>query len=70
MAFSTVFHQVVKLTPRTEFESIVAKHNGDYRVRSMTCWTWYNSLLFGQLTGHDSIRAIGGFVSVRSEASL
>ena len=58
MAISTVFHQVVKLIPRTEFESIVARHNGDYRVRTMNCWTWFNSLLFGQLTGHDSIRAI------------
>ena len=58
MAFSTVFHQVVKLIPRTEFESIVAKYNGDHRVRSLNCWTWFNALLFSQLSGHDSIRAI------------
>jgi putative transposase len=24
----------------------------------MDCWTWFGALLFGQLTGHDSIRAI------------
>ena len=22
------------------------------------CWSWFGALLFGQLTGHDSIRAI------------
>ena len=58
MAFSTVFHQVVKLIPRTEFEAIVDRHGGNYRVRSLDCWTWFNALLFGQLSGHDSIRAI------------
>jgi hypothetical protein len=24
----------------------------------LDCWTWFGALLFGQLTGHDSIRAI------------
>jgi hypothetical protein len=58
MAQSTVFSQVIKLIPRTIFESIVHKHNGDKGLRSLNCWTWFGSLLFGQLTGHDSIRAI------------
>ncbi len=58
MARSTVFSQVIKLIPRTEFESMVARHGGDRRVRSLDCWTWFGSLLFGQMTGHDSIRAI------------
>lgn len=58
MARSTVFSQVIKLIPRTEFESFVAKYDGDARVRSLDCWTWFGSLLFGQMTGHDSIRAI------------
>jgi len=58
MAQSTVFSQVIKLIPRSAFESIVHKHNGDKGLRSLNCWTWFGSLLFGQLTGHDSIRAI------------
>ena len=58
MGQSTVFSQLIKLIPRTEFESIVARHDGDARVRSLNCWTWFGSLLFGQMTGHDSIRAI------------
>ncbi len=58
MAQSSVFSQVIKLVPRTEFQSLVHKHCGDHGIRSLDCWTWFGSLLFGQLTGHDSIRAI------------
>lgn len=58
MAFPTVFSQVIQLIPRTEFEAIVARHNGDARTRSLDCWSWFGALLFGQLSGHDSIRAI------------
>lgn len=58
MSQSTVFSQIIKLIPRAEFQAIVHKHNGDKGLRSLDCWTWFGSLLFGQLTGHDSIRAI------------
>lgn len=58
MASPTVFSQVIQLIPRTEFEAIVARYNGDARTRSLDCWSWFGALLFGQLSGHDSIRAI------------
>lgn len=58
MAFSTVFSQVIQQIPRSEFQSLVHKHGGDTRVRRLDCWTWFGALLFGQLSGHDSIRAI------------
>jgi len=58
MAFPTVFSQICKLVPRSEFESIVSRYSSDRGVRSLDHWTWFGALLFGQLTGHDSIRAI------------
>lgn len=58
MAQPTVFSQLIKLIPRSQFQEFVAKYDGDVRVRSLDCWTWFGSLLFGQMTGHDSIRAI------------
>jgi hypothetical protein len=58
LGFSTVFSQVIQLIPHTEFEAIVTRHNGDRGVRSLDCWSWFGALLFGQLSGHDSIRAI------------
>lgn len=58
MGQSTVFSQVIKLVPRSEFQSWVHKHDADRGVRTLDSWTWFGSMLFGQLTGHDSIRAI------------
>jgi Transposase DDE domain/Domain of unknown function (DUF4372) len=58
LAQNTVFSQVIKLIPRSIFQNIVATHNADKGLRTMNTWTWFGSLLFGQLTGHDSIRAI------------
>jgi hypothetical protein len=58
MARRTVFEQIVKLLSRRQFEEIVARHQGNKRVRQLDCWTWLGALLFGQLTGHDSIRAM------------
>lgn len=58
LAFSTVFSQVIQLIPRSEFEEIVSRYRGDTRVRTLDCWTWFGALLFGQFSGHDSIRAI------------
>ncbi len=58
MAQNTVFSQLIKIIPRTQFQAFVFKYGGDARVRSLDCWTWFGALLFGQMTGHDSIRAI------------
>jgi len=58
MGQSTVFSQVIKLIPRSEFQGWVAKHNADKGVRTLDSWTWFGAMLCGQLTGHDSIRAI------------
>ena len=58
MAQSTVFSQVIKLISRQHFDSIVSKYQGNKGVRSLECWTWFGAMLLGQLTGHDSIRAI------------
>jgi putative transposase len=58
MGYASVFSQIIKHIPRGTFDSIVRKHLGDKGVRTLDCWTWFGALLFGQLTGHDSIRAI------------
>lgn len=58
MAQNTVFHQIVKLIPRTEFQSWVKTHHGDKGIRTLDSWTWFGALLFGQISRHDSIRAL------------
>lgn len=58
MPKTTVFSQIIKHIPRSEFERIVSKYNANKGVRRLDSWTWFGSLLFSQLTGHDSIRAL------------
>jgi hypothetical protein len=58
MGQSNVFEQVIKQISRTEFEFSVTRHKGNKGVRTLDCWSWFGALLFGQLSGHDSIRAI------------
>ena len=58
MSQPNVFEQVIKHISRREFEKSVSRHRGNKGIRQLDSWTWFGSLLFGQLTGHDSIRAI------------
>src|ERR1019366_1477149 len=58
MSQANVFEQVIKHISRREFERTAALYRANWGVRRLDCWTWFGSLLFGQLTGHDSIRAI------------
>jgi hypothetical protein len=58
MAQNTVFAQIVKLIPRSKFETWVRQYEGDKSIKELDCWSWFGALLFGQLSGHNSIRAI------------
>jgi putative transposase len=64
---STVLSQVLQFLPKVQFQEFVRKHDGDHRVRKLDCWTWFGALLFGQLTGHNSIRAIARAFQVTQE---
>jgi putative transposase len=55
---ATVFSQVLQRLPKLRFKKFVDEHQGDKRVRRLDCWTWFGALLFGQLTGHNAVRAI------------
>lgn len=46
MAYNnTIFRQMLQLISRLEFQSIVNRHKGDYRIRKLTCWTQFVHLL-------------------------
>lgn len=53
-----LFSEVVQLIPRHEFQKCVNRHDGDNRVRKLDCWTQFLTLLFGQITGHNSLRSM------------
>lgn len=64
---STVLSQALQYLPKFQFQKFVRAHRGDHRVRRLDCWTWFGALLFGQLTGHNSIRAIARAFQVTRE---
>jgi hypothetical protein len=52
----TVFAQILRLVPRTEFEKLAREHGGHKRVRSFSCWAQLGSLLYAQLSRQTSLR--------------
>lgn len=55
---NSVFHALTKRIPWDEFERLVARHGADHRVRRLPAKTHLLALLFGQLSGAESLRAV------------
>ncbi|PKP28781.1 MAG: transposase [Bacteroidetes bacterium HGW-Bacteroidetes-18] len=53
-----IFSQLLDFVNKYEFEKIVKKYNGNYRVRELNCWNQLIQLFFGQLTNLNSLRDI------------
>ncbi len=55
---NTLFSQVLQFIPRHEFQKAVDHYSGDKRTRTLKCWGQFVTLLFGQITGHSSLRSM------------
>lgn len=53
---NSVFQQLLKVIPRHQFQKVVDRHNGDHRMRKLSCWTQLVAMMFVQLAGRVSIR--------------
>ena len=53
-----VFAQLTDFLPHRVFDRLVAKYDGDKYVRSFTCWNQMLCMIFGRLTGRDSMREL------------
>lgn len=60
---NTIFHQVLSLIPRQEFENLAKKHSTGRASRSFSRWNQFACLLFIHLAGRrsmrDGIRSLG-----------
>ena len=56
---NTVLHGLLQHIPKRKFDEAVDRHKGDYRVRTLTCWTQFVSLLYAQLANRQSLRDLG-----------
>jgi Domain of unknown function (DUF4372) len=64
-AFCSMFSQVLKLFPRTEFQGLVKRTHAERHARGFTCWGQFVAMLFCQLGRAHSLREI--FVSLHAE---
>jgi len=56
--YTTVFTSLLRHLSRSDFESVVSAHNGDFKVRTFTCYDLFKSLLYGLISGCFSVREI------------
>ena len=54
----TIFSQLMDFLPIHDFRMCVRRYNGDYKIKSFSCWDQYLSMAFAQLTYRESLRDI------------
>ena len=45
--YTTVFVDLLRHLSRSDFESVVSAHNGDFRVRTLSCYDLFKAMLYG-----------------------
>lgn len=50
-----VFAQIASFLPQRVFDGMVAKYNGNYRVKHFTCWNQMMSMMFGQISNRENL---------------
>lgn len=50
-----VFAQLIEFLNHNDFLRCVLKYNGNYKVKSFTCWHQFLYMIFGQLSNRDSL---------------
>ena len=50
-----VFAQLMDLISSTSFQTLVSRHNGEYKVKDFSCWKQFLCMAFGQLTHRESL---------------
>lgn len=50
-----VFSQIMELISYKQFQTLVNRHSGDYKVKDFSCWKQFLCMAFGQLTHRESL---------------
>lgn len=63
----TIFSQIIDFLPQKKFRQCVERYNGNYHVRSFTCYDQFLCMAFAQLTYRESLRDIECCLRVMEE---
>jgi len=55
---TTIFTQLMDFLPQYEFSKCVERYQGNYKVKSFSCWDQFLCMAFAQLTFRESLRDI------------
>ena len=64
-----IFSQITKFLDDHKFEDIVDKYKGDIRSRHFTSWNQMLVMMFGQLSGSDSLRDLTSVIKAHEKKS-
>jgi transposase len=56
--YTTVFANLLRHLSRSDFESAVSANNGDFKVRTLTCFNLFKAMLYGLISKCFSVREI------------
>ena len=56
--YTSVFAQMLQMIPRYDFQKAVIQHGSERHSKRVSSWSHFVSLLFGQVSGQDSLREI------------
>ncbi|MFA4982081.1 MAG: IS4 family transposase [Candidatus Omnitrophota bacterium] len=65
---NTILGQMLKMFPRYQFHEAVLETGAEYHARGFTSWNHFVAMLFGQLSGQDSLRTIEAGLATQSKA--
>ena len=54
----TVFSQLMDFLPKYEFQKCIERYQGNYKIKSFSCWDQFLAMAFAQLTYRESLRDI------------
>jgi hypothetical protein len=64
-----IFSQLVEFLPKRVFDCIVMKYQGDKYIKSFSCWNQLLIMMYGQLSGCESLRELVCIVSAHTPKS-
>ena len=64
-----IFSQLVEFLPQKEFYKMVRRYNADKWTKTMSCWNQLLLMMFGQLSGCDSLRELACIVAAHQKKS-
>jgi len=65
--YHTLLGQMLQMFSRFEFEKAVQETGTEYHARGFSSWNHFTAMLFGQLSGQDSLRGIEAGLATQSK---